>query len=366
STIGSPGAAQAALTVGALDKADQLANFSSRGPRVGDSVIKPDIVAPGVDIVAARAAGTTIPNAKHVGEHYTTVSGTSMAAPHVAGAAAIVAQQHPQWSGEQIKSALTSTAHDAGYSPYEQGAGRVDVARVVDQQVFATTAADFGSREWPHDAGTATRTVTYRNLATTPTTLDLSLSATGQDGEPAPAGLLELSAESLTVPADGTADVQVRLTESRDVVGVFGGHVTATDGAGAVVTTSVGVQMKPETFTVQVARYDLAVPTTDNCTSAVFDVPAGTYMIDTGGLPDYYDAHGRPTSVVGVLPEVVVTADTELTIDLNAAKPLEVDTPQPSEAGMKMVGFNRVTADGYTFNSFSVSVPWINHVAIPT
>lgn len=391
STIGSPGAAQAALTVGALDKADQLANFSSRGPRVGDSAIKPDIVAPGVDIVAARAAGTTIPNAKHVGEHYTTVSGTSMAAPHVAGAAAIVAQQHPQWSGEQIKSALTSTAHDAGYSPYEQGAGRVDVARVVDQQVFATTAADFGSREWPHDAGTATRTVTYRNLATTPTTLDLSLSATGQDGEPAPAGLLELSAESLTVPAGGTADVQVRLTESRDVVGVFGGHVTATDGAGAVVTTSVGVQMKPETFTVQVnveypedswhnclaghlgvlddvedARYYLAVPTTDNCTSAVFDVPAGTYMIDTGGLPDYYDAHGRPTSVVGVLPEVVVTADTELTIDLNAAKPLEVDTPQPSEAGMKMVGFNRVTADGYTFNSFSVSVPWINHVAIPT
>ena len=55
-SVGSPGAADAALTVGAVDRDDELAEFSSRGPRWGDGAIKPDITAPGVDIVAAKAA----------------------------------------------------------------------------------------------------------------------------------------------------------------------------------------------------------------------------------------------------------------------------------------------------------------------
>jgi hypothetical protein len=56
--IGSPGAADAALTVGAVDRNDELAELSSRGPRKGDNAIKPDITAPGVDIIAARAANS--------------------------------------------------------------------------------------------------------------------------------------------------------------------------------------------------------------------------------------------------------------------------------------------------------------------
>ena len=59
-TVGSPASADAALAVGAVDRDDQLADFSSRGPRVGDDAIKPDITAPGVDIVAARAAHDVI------------------------------------------------------------------------------------------------------------------------------------------------------------------------------------------------------------------------------------------------------------------------------------------------------------------
>ena len=92
-TITSPGAAASALTVGAVDGTDAIADFSSRGPLV-NGVIKPNIVAPGVNIVAARAAGTSFGDP--VDDNYTTLSGTSMATPHVAGIAAILKQEHPK------------------------------------------------------------------------------------------------------------------------------------------------------------------------------------------------------------------------------------------------------------------------------
>ncbi|HEU4425473.1 MAG TPA: S8 family serine peptidase, partial [Pilimelia sp.] len=81
-SIGSPSSADAALSVGAVDKKDELAEFSSRGPRTGDGAIKPDITGPGVDIVAANSKDGFL---GEPGEPYTTLSGTSMSAPHVTG-----------------------------------------------------------------------------------------------------------------------------------------------------------------------------------------------------------------------------------------------------------------------------------------
>ncbi|MGV9349879.1 S8 family serine peptidase [Streptomyces spiralis] len=87
SSVGIPAVAESALTVGAVDGSDAMADFSSVGPRPGDDGVKPDLTAPGVGIVAARAQGTTLD--EPVDDFYIRASGTSMATPHVAGAAAI-------------------------------------------------------------------------------------------------------------------------------------------------------------------------------------------------------------------------------------------------------------------------------------
>src|SRR5690606_19345696 len=133
-SINSPGSADSALTVGAVDKSDELAGFSSRGPRI-DGALKPDLTAPGVQIVAANSSTGFL---GQPGEPYLTLDGTSMATPHVAGAAAILRQQHPDWSPARVKAALMgSAAPHPALSPYAQGAGRLDVARAIDQTVAA-------------------------------------------------------------------------------------------------------------------------------------------------------------------------------------------------------------------------------------
>ncbi|MGP3949824.1 S8 family serine peptidase [Streptomyces sp. 7N604] len=144
-SISSPGSADAALTVGAVDKSDRLADVSSRGP-TASGALKPDLTAPGVDIVAAEAASGAIGDPVEKG--YVSLSGTSMATPHVAGAAAILAQQHPGWSGTQIKVALTASAKgDPVLSPFQQGTGRLDVAQAVKQTTVTEPGTfDFGTQ----------------------------------------------------------------------------------------------------------------------------------------------------------------------------------------------------------------------------
>ncbi|WP_269448598.1 S8 family serine peptidase [Metabacillus kandeliae] len=111
---------------------DQLAEFSSRGPVTHSWQIKPDVVAPGVEI------NSTVP------EGYLPLDGTSMAAPHAAGAAALIKQAHPDWTPEQIKSALMTAAIPLYkgkrrlYDPIEQGAGRIDIAAAIKTETLIT------------------------------------------------------------------------------------------------------------------------------------------------------------------------------------------------------------------------------------
>lgn len=111
---------------------DIMASFSSRGPNTTFDVLKPDIAAPGVAILAAVADGEIAPSADVEFDFY---QGTSMASPHDAGAAALLTALHPGWTPAEIKSALMLTAYDGllkedkvtPADPFDIGAGRVQL-----------------------------------------------------------------------------------------------------------------------------------------------------------------------------------------------------------------------------------------------
>ncbi|GLZ28292.1 serine protease [Lentzea sp. NBRC 105346] len=254
-SIGSPAAADEALTVGAVDRQDNLADFSSRGPRWNNGAIKPDITAPGVGIVAARAKNGQFGKP---GDTHVALSGTSMATPHVAGAAAILAGQHPDWTAPQLKAALMSTAKpNAELTVYQQGAGRVDVAKAVTTTVTASEASlNLGTALWPHnDDKPMVRTVTYRNSGTAPVTLDLSIAM-----KPAP--LATVSPAKLVVPAGGTADATVTVNTAVDAPDALYGGVL--DASGLRI---------PIGFTKEVESYDVAMSFVDHA-----GAPTGNYF----------------------------------------------------------------------------------------
>ncbi len=256
STLESPGSADAALTVGAVDGQDAMADFSSRGPRLDDEALKPDITAPGVDVVAARAAGTALGDI--VDEQYVRLSGTSMATPHVAGAAAILLQQHPDLTREQLKSTLMASAKTVdGVGVFDQGAGRVDIAKAIGETLTDSPASlSFGVARWPHeDDQVLSRTVTYRNTGSADLPLDLTLRVNGPGGAPAPASLFTVSGEHVVVPAGGTKQVTVTADTRPDQIpaGRYTGRLVAA-GAGGVVTTPLAVDKESE-------HYDVRPPT---------------------------------------------------------------------------------------------------------
>ncbi|SDP13830.1 Listeria/Bacterioides repeat-containing protein [Paenibacillus sp. yr247] len=132
----------AALDAPIMKNGDELASFSSTGP-VKDWTIKPDVVAPGVDIMSTAPYDVYEPQDTGTPDYsyqYMQMSGTSMATPHVAGIAALVLAAHPDYSPADVKTALMNTAKDINtesktYSVYQVGAGRVDPARAIQANV---------------------------------------------------------------------------------------------------------------------------------------------------------------------------------------------------------------------------------------
>jgi subtilisin family serine protease len=337
-SVGTPGAADRALTVASVTKSGELSSFSSRGPRIGDNGMKPEIAGPGSDIVAARAAGT-LPE-ESVDEHYAKLSGTSMATPHVAGAAAIVAGQHPDWRADQLKAALVSSAAPIkGANPYGQGAGLVDVARAVRQPVRAEPAAITFAAGESRETGAV-----YYNDGDRPEMLLVKADLRYRNGEPAPGGLFSLSDTTVTVPARGSAALSLRVEPEAGQAGQFVGTITATGGR-TKLTTPVSVTLAGEqhTFTVRMtdrhgnpAVADVAVQneTTGEVWQNIVEggvyapvVPAGKYRVIGQVLDDGWEMSAVTTFA---LPATDVDEDTEVSVTTARAKPVTVSVDDPT------------------------------------
>ncbi|TFH42690.1 MAG: hypothetical protein E4G94_05870, partial [ANME-2 cluster archaeon] len=136
STILCPGDEKNATTIGATDSNDNIASFSSRGPVTlySETYIKPDVVAPGTWILSARLPGIPVDYYWSIyNETYAYLGGTSMATPHVSGAAALILQAYPDMSPLEVKQLLESTAVDLGISGKDNvsGSGRIDVLKAI-------------------------------------------------------------------------------------------------------------------------------------------------------------------------------------------------------------------------------------------
>ncbi|MEV0095873.1 S8 family serine peptidase [Streptomyces sp. NPDC050738] len=374
STVGSPGSAQSALTVGAVDSGDKMADFSSRGPRIGDGAIKPDVTAPGVDITAASSPGSVI--AGEVGENpegYVTISGTSMATPHVAGSAALLKQQHPDWKAAQLKGVLTASTKDTGFAAYDQGSGRIQADHAMDATVYAEqTSLNFGKAAWPHDDDQpVTRTLAYRNTGTSDVALDLTATGTGPDAKSAPEGMFTVSPAKVTVPAGKTAEVTVTAdTKVEAANGQYSGAVVAA-GVGQSVRTAFAVEREVASYEVKLAHLGR-----DGKPAAHFQTYLKGLTGDAAGQEFAFDEKSASTSVrlpigeynvQGVVladradstkgtdwiaqPKLVVDKDQTVTLDARTAKPVDITVPD-RDAKAKQAFMVYAVKKGYTSYQF--------------
>lgn len=214
---------------------DIMADFSSQGPTDVDYRIKPDVVAPGVNILSSvphtfcSDPGTT--------GCWAFMQGTSMASPHLAGTAAVVRQAHPSWDASQVRSAIVNTAErgvlskstapgTAETDPEIIGAGRENVLAAVNAKLgLSSVSTTFGAVPL-RNGSPQTRTVTVSNLSGASVTVPVSVAGSSA---------FTVSKSSLSIPAGGTADVTLSFTPSAAAAGDNSATLDLGDLAHAVV-----------------------------------------------------------------------------------------------------------------------------------
>ncbi|MFD0973973.1 S8 family peptidase [Plantactinospora endophytica] len=333
--VASPSTADAALSVSNWTKTGEVNWSSLPGPRVGDYGVKPDIAAPGTEIMAARSTAGIFPP-ELPGGAYFSATGTSMAAPHVAGAAALLAQAHPDWKAAQTKASLMASAQPlTGADVFGQGAGHVQVGRALGQSVTVTPPSlSLGALDWPLTDAPTDRTVTYHNSGTAPVVLDLAFDGT------APTGLVTLGANTLTVPAGGTATVEVTVDErvGGEAYGVFVGRLVASS-AGVDLRTPFSVFRESPAASLHLSTVgrDGGAPASSvvilrnlaNGTeylsyesSRSFRVPLNSTWAVTAAL---VESDGTVSLLAN--PRVLADGNQEVVLDARRAKPVDIRVP---------------------------------------
>ena len=237
---------------------DQISSFSSRGPASPFSLLKPDISAPGQGVFSTKAGS---------GSGAVSLSGTSMAAPHVAGAAALLRQMHPDWTPEMIKAALMNTAQpvcDNARRPYPEsraGCGRLQIADAMASPLMAMAAGtngavalNFGFLELTSPT-VVTQYVLVRNLGMTSQVCQVTVSNTVTEK----GFLLEPISCEIFLGSNATELVAVRMTADPSLFDRSGEPTTPAVISGRarhqIYEASGSIWINPGTLPVKVPFY---------------------------------------------------------------------------------------------------------------
>lgn len=370
---------------------------SSRGPRRGDSLLKPDIAAPAVSVFSTQNAW---PWSAGKGDGTTGVSynGTSMAAPHVAGSMALLKQLHPGWSVEELKSlamntATTDVAQANGglpkYTPSRIGAGRITLPNAASSQIIAFNAAEpyltsvsFGAVEVN---GTAEVTKLIKVVNKGARAAKFTVSYAGYADVPGVA--YTVSPSMLDLPAYGTSLVSVKMTaDAAQMKHTVDPTVSTPSGRSWMSEESGYVVLEPVLYTVYLplvansgaatsqATYQLvtpylpltlrvpvhAAPRPASAMNATVSAISFTGVTGTASIP----LAGTPISTGLSYPTDIVSLVSAF--ELAEISPNDSGNPGTDNADLKYVGVsnnNRVATGGFVTNTilyFGVST-WGDH-----
>ncbi|HXJ63902.1 MAG TPA: S8 family serine peptidase, partial [Actinomycetota bacterium] len=355
-------------TATATGAGDIMTTFSSRGP-LGDW-IKPDITAPGIEILAGNSA---LPAASEVasgpaGENFQAIAGTSMSAPHASGVALEVFAAHPTWTPGQVKSAMmTSSVQDVlkpdgvtPADPFNDGAGSIRANRAVRPTVtFDESAADYAalstdplhridanvpSVDAPAMPGSITTTRTMKNVSSVAQKFTVSTTATG--------GSINVSPSSFTLGPQGSKTITVTIHGESLAPGQYFGTITldANPGSNDVFIPVAWVKAQGVvTMTTSCSPSSIPKGSVTSCTTvaqnnsvtpAVSDV--GEHFNASGKLSHQnFDESHNPASS-GSLSSVPTGYDWSGTLSPTVAPPIVSFDPSsgPAEGYLPLSGFS--------------------------